>query len=781
MSRVKQPRQKRRPERPEGQPDEVIQLPFGYMARFGRFLTAKATLSPDQHAQAVDGLLASEENQRREQSQRRERLIEILGKVDSIDLVARASLTYLHFDPDTYKEWESDRSPAHVEYLALQALGAGPSTPVGANPLEASRLTFEALDIVRALFKSASYLSVLDGIKARRQNPNDPTVEYMVKTRLESLVVRGTGYSEHLARVLQGCLGPFDRECRDLLGFTGSQALALTHGMADLISDRLEPRWKEAATGHAETLRAWKRARKHRDKGDPLFPKWVLDLPIASARQHIGFLVSSWLFADTRSLALVTPEELASHCSLEVAACRAFLNAFTCTRELFQPEHHSFPGGAHPLTIQPILHTEGGYLLPVPSTMAEAIRPRMEDLLRQHPETWERYVELRGRYLEQEATTLLAQALPGSTSWRRIVWRATSDDGDLDGLVAADDLAMRIQCKAGRLTAPARRGARERMRRDIGELIEDSARQHLALDTALKAGSAGSIGLSDAQANALKAPMQLEVIVCLDDVGVWATEAHELRKLGVLPADRQVPWVLSLTDLMVVTDLLYGSEFVHYLLRRQRLERDGRMMAHDELDWVGHYIAEGLYFDRYFEGARPPQAFRLLSYTEPIDAWYLTREGLRTVEAPKPTRQLPPHLGKLIRRLEEERPPHWIMAAMGLIDGDEKSREMWNRAIKHALARVPNLGWSNASQIFDGRLGVTLYIDVRTPGAAVRLRVSDYCQKKAEECDQANWIGIGEGATGGLIVVLVERKPPPSLAEVFLDPPRNSAPGAVEK
>ena len=58
-----------------------------------------------------------------------------------------------------------------------------------------------------------------------------------------------------------------------------------------------------------------------------------------------------------------------------------------------------------------------------------------------------------------------------------------------------------------------------------------------------------------------------------------------------------MPWVLSLTDLMAVTDLLQGAELVHYLLRRQRIERDGRIEAHDELDWVGHYLKEGLYFD----------------------------------------------------------------------------------------------------------------------------------------------------------------------------------------
>jgi len=266
--------------------------------------------------------------------------------------------------------------------------------------------------------------------------------------------------------------------------------------------------------------------------------------------------------------------------------------------------------------------------------MFDAIRPLMEDLLRSRSKLWERYTYARGRYLEQETTALLTAAFPGGKSWNGIKWESTSDSSDLDGLVTADDLTIRLQCKAGRLTAPARRGAVEGMKGDVQKLIEAAAEQHRALALVLRSEGAKQIGFSDDQTEALESPLQIEAIVCLDDVTVWATETHKLRTLGALPEDRHVPWVLSLTDLMAVVDLLQGAELAHYLLRRQRIERDGRIEAHDELDWVGHYITEGLFFDRFFEGEEPSHIFRLLSYTEPIDDWYFTKAGLRTVKAP---------------------------------------------------------------------------------------------------------------------------------------------------
>lgn len=776
--KANRPRGHKPQQRQTGEPDEVMELPFGYMARFGRFITTQHTLSPEEHDRAIGALLANEEKERREQEERREQLLNILSRVDPFDLLARASLTYLAFNPDTDKEWEHDRSPAHVEYLALQVLGTGSPRSTTTDPAESSRLTFEALDVVRSLFKSASFLTTLEGLKARRAGVDAARVDYSVRARLESLIVRGSAYAEHLVRILHGCLDPFDKDCRSLLGFTASEAVTLTYGIPELIADRIQPRWEQAVARHDEVIRDWKRARRSRETAGGRFPKWMLDLPFRKAKEQIGLLLSSWLFADARSIASFTSEDLGSHCSVDASACDAFLRAFTCPQGLFRVEHHAFPGGGHPLTTRPIIDTGGTYILAVPSSMLDAIRPRMEDLLQEDRDIWNRYIDHRGRWVEREATTLLTKVLPGSLSWQRIPWRSSRTNGEVDSLVAADDLTFRVQCKAGRLTAPARRGAPERMRRNVGELIEDAARQHLALDAALLTEDAKAIGFTDAQATALKARLQIEAIVCLDDVTVWATEAHELRRLGVLSPDRQVPWVIALSDLMVVTDLLEGSEFVHFLLRRQRLERDGRMTAHDELDWVGHYISEGLYFDSYFEGERPPHLFRLLSYTEPIDAWYFTREGIRSVAAPKPARQIPPHLARFLRRLEQERPRHWIFAAIALLEGNQKSRDTWDLAIRNAIDRVREQGWSNATQGFEGRLGVTLYVDLRTPWPAIRFRILDYCRAKARETDLPNWIGIGEGASGGLTVVLVERDPRFLLPEAFLEPPMSRVPGA---
>ena len=96
--------------------------------------------------------------------------------------------------------------------------------------------------------------------------------------------MRGTGYTEHLIRVIHGCFDPFDKQCQELLGFTASEALTLTYGIVELISNRIEPLWKEAAAGREQMLRQLKRERRRRTSSNRQYPDWLLDLPPSQAK-----------------------------------------------------------------------------------------------------------------------------------------------------------------------------------------------------------------------------------------------------------------------------------------------------------------------------------------------------------------------------------------------------------------------------------------------------------------------------------------------------------------
>lgn len=761
---------------PEGL-DDYLETPLGYMARSGRFIEMKNVTTIEQHEKFRIGFIQQGSTIAREQEELRGRLIEIFEEVDPMDLVARAGIGYLRHDPNTYKEWEDDKSPSHIEYLALQALSLGTAKELDSSPDQARiyDLTYEALGIARRMFKNASMLLVIEALAAREKDPNNRSIEYVLKTRLSSLGIRGSAYDEHLVDVLEGTLGKFSQECARTLGFDVHDALKMVKGIHQILQSRIDERVPEARAAFvklAADLKRERRKNRRSSHGSSKFPSWALRLPPNEGKTYVAKLVDIWMVHDAKQLSLISAQDLAEVCALDTESCLSFLRAFTCDPEEFVTRHHSYPTGQHPLVIKPFIQVGDGFLCPSPATLIESLRQRMEDLLKEKlpPKKWEKYLKARGSYVESRAVELISEALPGSASWKSLKWSSSTANSDLDGLVSADDVSLLIQCKAGRLSGSARRGSPDRMRRDIDKLIKEAAEQHKALGSAIEHEGAASLGFDTDQAKALENLFLFEVIVCLDEITTWATHANELKGIAALPADRAVPWILSLTDLMVVVELLQGSHLINYLTRRQRLERDSRIKAHDELDWVGHYILEGLFFDQFLEGPKAPNVFRLLSYTEPIDSWYFWRAGFRTVETPKPTPEVPDGLRQLIERLETERPKHWTTASLGLLCGDEHSRDQWSEAITRVASRLSSHGWSNASQVFGKELGVTLYVDHRNTFDVVSQQVREYVELKASEFESANWIAIYEARTGGISVEIVNLNRNLQLPDFFMDP-----------
>lgn len=693
---------------------------------------------------------------RAKREQLRQRLDMILDQADAIDLLARAGLEYLPIDPDTYKEWESDRSTAHIEYLAMQALPRSLDEPQELDPLLSEALTTEAIQIARDLFEAEAQLVMLTRAE-QPESVSDQTQQYRDRTRLESMSVRGSAYAEHSRAVLLGTLGRTDADCARLLHFTAKQALEITTAILDVTNARLGPRVEEALDARKDMLRQLPRQRR---KGvDGPVPDWIVAMKPSESRKWVDIITRVWIYSEARQLATVTAIEIADASGVTEPSVAAFLDAFSCPASAYNENHHRFPVGAHPLTSTPIIQVRGGYILPVASSMLEALRPRMEDLLQQAEDgAWTRYLKRRAEFVEEEAVRRLSDALPGATGSTGLKWKSTSDESDLDGLVAVDDFSLRIQAKAGRMHAATRRGAPDRMKKNLAELIKEASRQHSALGTALASESASSIGLGKYRTALEEAPFQIEVIICLDDVTVWSTQSQKLREIDVLPSDRPIPWILSLTDLMAVTDLLDGAQLLLYIIRRLRLEAIGKLVAHDELDWVGHFIDQGLYFEDIFNGPNAPDEYRLTTFTEQIDSWYFTRDGSRTTPAPKPRQPVPPRLGALLRRLENERPAHWTIASMSLLMGNDESRQLWDEAIVRAGQRQFTTGWSNTTQVF-GSVAVTYLMDLRNAGRQFASQLEAYIDQKMEQPGTNNWVALGDAGRGPLVVIVRSADP----------------------
>ena len=408
--------------------------------------------------------------------------------------------------------------------------------------------------------------------------------------------------------------------------------------------------------------------------------------------------------------------------------------------------------------------------MPVPATFLESVRPRMEDLLSQHTNAWDRYLARRGKYLEDESTRILTDVLPGATSWTGVSWSSGNSKGDLDGLVACDDLALRIQAKSGRVDDSTRRGAPLRMRRDLGDLIGEAGEQHRRLAEILDSVAPQALGLEADTCEALKLPLQIELIVTLDSVTVWATEIHKLKSIAIVDTDYRVPWIVSLADLMVIVDILHGAHFLDYLLKRLRLEEHGRISTHDELDWLGNYLDEGLFFDDLLLGDDAVDFVHLTTFTEDIDTWYFGRAGLLSQPASRPHQNVPRHLKNLLDRLQLDRPRHWLLGSVCLLLGADDGRALLNDTFVRVAARSIGERKADTTIVIDDICGVMVWIDHDIHTLDIASLVPGFARRKMADHAIDNWVAITEGYGRELAVVAIPSTAPLRIAERLLSP-----------
>jgi hypothetical protein len=98
-------------------------------------------------------------------------------------------------------------------------------------------------------------------------------------------------------------------------------------------------------------------------------------------------------------------------------------------------------------------------------------------------QVWKKYEKHRARYLERESLRLLGTTLKTDEVYSNLSYSFTADGeqkkAELDGLIAFDRTLLLVEAKAGALTAPARRGGRERIKSNIKALLGKAHQQAL--------------------------------------------------------------------------------------------------------------------------------------------------------------------------------------------------------------------------------------------------------------------------------------------------------------
>ena len=253
------------------------------------------------------------------------------------------------------------------------------------------------------------------------------------------------------------------------------------------------------------------------------------------------------------------------------------------------------------------------------------------------------------------------------------------------------------------------------------------------------------------------------IVVTLEDLSSVTTVLWQLQDAGMFADREALPWVVGLNELEIIAELVeYPAQFVHFLLRRLRLNELKRVVASDELDWFMNYLRDGLYFENEFAEEDAPDRIFLDSYTDEVDAYIFAREGRTRDKPTKPRQRQSRKVGELLAYMLRAHAP--TDALLAFLDINGPAREMLASRIQTLRRRSGRDGYfHDMTMTFDnaGYLGITAMTAPPDKSGALRERLELYCAAKKYQCHAERWLGLGayEGPRDPVQFVVVDVEP----------------------
>jgi hypothetical protein len=209
-------------------------------------------------------------------------------------------------------------------------------------------------------------------------------------------------------------------------------------------------------------------------------------------------------------------------------------------------------------------------------------------------------------------------------------------------------------------------------------------------------------------------------------------------------SNNQYPWAISLFDLGVVTELIeYPSMFIHYAKRRLAMERTKFDILADEIDLLGFYFSQGLYFET--EDFKKLNALSLSGFSIDIDRYIFEKHELGK-NPQKPKQKMPPKFEEYIKAIDGLDSPYKTDCAVSLFDLDYKTRELFVNTIDKTKkkTRADNSLHSFSTVIENSSLGFSFTsMNANSDIEELFRQVFTFAQLKKYVTKCKEWVGLG--------------------------------------
>jgi hypothetical protein len=203
----------------------------------------------------------------------------------------------------------------------------------------------------------------------------------------------------------------------------------------------------------------------------------------------------------------------------------------------------------------------------------------------------------------------------------------------------------------------------------------------------------------------------------------------------------EMPWAVPLLDLRIIAETVeFPSQLIHFLGRRLPINQDKRIEAHDEIDWWGHYLAEGLLFDQ--ASNTQLTLIQLMSFTGDFDKYYSHERGERKTPSAKPHQPMPEYFRRAILSIDKSGRKGRVAVVCNLLDMGGKAREQFAAVMEQCHQRCKAEGRiRDFTMVFDeAGFGVTCFVAEPREVSQASSKLYEHSQIKKYQAKMSRWI-----------------------------------------
>jgi hypothetical protein len=604
---------------------------------------------------------------------------------------------------------------AHLELVALVLVCRDAVTPPSGDPSDADR-GFNPEDVRVAAAEAMAAGAMLPLFEAPPSS--DPFSQVLFQSTQREIMMRNPVYPHMLLDTLRGLFGDaaVESDCRDVLGFTGLEAVNVLEQARLMSITALQERFDRLLAARDAMLPVIRAHRAAAGADGKDTPESLPEEHTVAIRGMMSALDD--LTTNVGDSAVLDVDELARRTGYPVSSVTAVLDAFTLNGLVDIAETvERFFTGDNPLRTAPIITDGDGSRMLVHDGLAlPAVREVIESRLKAAGKV-AAYDRHRGQWVEDHAVDLLAGLFPGAAVHRGFDYFIPDPEAappqtsprdytkrvEADGLILIDDVALIIEVKSVALTAEARAGVSRRLRGKLRDIVTAAAKQADRLRQRIL--NDGALRLNDGEWLDVSGVREVHTIaVGLEDLSGVTTATALLVHAGVLVSGH-IPWTVSVHDLRIICELTERpSELLLYLRRRTQPETTSMFLAVDELDLFLLFQGRGLFVEpdpnrlaEIFPGTGPPSVAAQRRYAEqqpemipgrtrPLDAWYASVLDPAKPPADKPRFTGDQKLLHLVDAVTALCAPGWLSTATLLLEGSAKAQHSFG-GIAAKLAR----------------------------------------------------------------------------------------------